>query len=172
MKGEWNVSICMFLIHKTYWCMIFSPFFTLNCLSCHQSNARPTNLDVTCLRMSIWLYLLNKDCTNFSVTHIQSLNDIGLISSPKKGMSLWMGWCNSWLLCLPKCTLLCLSTCIRLEEEKLILKHFWQNNFFSQRSWWISKEKIMEKISRDTPKKGRWVSWTNLETKPFLARDL
>jgi len=148
----------------------FLPFFTLYCLSCHQSNARPTNLDVTCRRISIWLYLLNIGCTNFSVSHIQSLNDIGPISSPKNGMSLWMVWCNSWLLCLSKCTLLCLSTCIRLEEEKLILKHFWQNNF--SQSWWISKEKVVEKSSRDTPRKGRWVTWTNLGTKPFLARDL
>ena len=61
------------------------PFFTLYYLSYHHSDARPTNLDVTCLRMSIWLYLLNNGYTNFSVSHIQSLNDIGPISSPKNG---------------------------------------------------------------------------------------
>jgi len=149
------------------------PFFTLYSLSFHHSYTCPTNLKVACLRMFMWLYLLNIGCTNFSVSHIQSLNDIGPISSPNNGMSLWMIWCNSWLLWLPKCTLVCLSICIWLEKEKLILKHFWQNNnFFSQRSWWISKEKIVEKISRDTPRKGRWVSWTSLGTKPFLARDL
>jgi len=32
--------------------------------------------------------------------HIQSMNDIGLVSSPKNGMSLWMVWCNALLLCL------------------------------------------------------------------------
>jgi len=79
--------------------MIFSPF-SIYCLSCHHSDARPINLEVTCLRMSSWLYLLNNGCTNFSVSHIQSLNDIGPISSPKNGMSLWNVWCNSWLPCL------------------------------------------------------------------------
>jgi len=44
--------------------------------------------------------------------------------------------------------------------------------FFHKETLGISKEKIMEKISRDTPKKGRWVTWTSSGTKPFLAKDL
>ena len=78
----------------------FLPFFTLYCFSCYHSDAHPINLEVTCLRMSNWLYLLNNGCTNFSVSHIQSLNDIAPISSPKNGMWLWNVWCNSWLQCL------------------------------------------------------------------------
>jgi len=78
----------------------FLPFFTLYYLSCHHSDAHPINLEVTCLRMSNWLYLPNNGCTNFSVSHIQSLNDISPISSPKNGMSLWNVWFNSWLSCL------------------------------------------------------------------------
>jgi len=76
------------------------PFSTLDCLLCRHSYARPTNLEITYLRMSDWLYLLKNDCTNFSVSHIQSMNYIGPISSPKNGMSLWNVWCNSRLPCL------------------------------------------------------------------------
>jgi len=76
------------------------PFCTLYCLFCHHSDARPINLDVTYPRISNWLYVLNNGCTNFSVSHIQSLNYISPISSPKNGMSLWNVWCNSWLSCL------------------------------------------------------------------------
>ena len=36
------------------------PFYTLDCLFCHHSDARPINLEVTCLRMSNWQYLLKK----------------------------------------------------------------------------------------------------------------
>jgi len=94
--------------------------------------------------MSNWLYLLNNGYTNFSVSHIQSLNDIGPISSSKNGMSLWMVWCNSWLLCLPKCTLLCLPTCIRLKEGKLI---FFKNTF-------IKTKKFEELLKRKWSKNG------------------
>jgi len=50
--------------------------------------------------MSNWLYLRNNGCTNFSVSHIQFMKDIGHISSPKNGMSLWMVLFNSLVLCL------------------------------------------------------------------------
>jgi len=46
------------------------------------------------------------------------------------------------------------------------------NQFFHKETLGISKEKLMEKIYRDVPRKGRLVSWTGLETKPFLARNL
>jgi len=76
------------------------PFSTWNCLWCHHSHACPTNLEITCLRILYWLYLLKNGCTNFFVSHIQSMNESGPISSPKNGMSLWNVWCNSWLSCL------------------------------------------------------------------------
>ena len=76
------------------------PFSTWNGLWCHHSHARLTNLEITCLRISYWLYLLKNGCTNFFVSHIQSMNESGPISSPKNGMSLWNVWCNSWLSCL------------------------------------------------------------------------
>jgi len=50
-------------------------------------------------------------------------------------------------------------------------KHL-SNKFFHKETLGISKEKIMEKIYRDVPRKRRRLSWTGLETKPFLARNL